>query len=201
MQKNRGCTEESVERTHRHLASRDSCNPGTGIPRTPLQLAGLPFRERCGSRPTNFSIRAYCLAYCEASDHAISLCAELVTDPPNVVADRVQLQQVLMNLMLNGIDAMKESGGELSVRTRRSEEGLLTISISDTGTGLPAGKEDEIFKAFFTTKPQGSGMGLAISRSIVESHGGRLWATSQEGQGTTFHFTVPITRVETAIRA
>jgi signal transduction histidine kinase len=70
------------------------------------------------------------------------------------------------------------------------------ISVSDTGAGLPAGRADEIFNAFFTTKPQGSGMGLAISRSIVESHGGRLWATSNEGRGATFHFTLPTAAVE-----
>jgi signal transduction histidine kinase len=103
----------------------------------------------------------------------------------------VQLQQVFMNLMLNGIEAMRGSGGELTIRTSLSDEVHMMISVSDTGVGLPIGKEDAIFNAFFTTKPQGSGMGLAISRSIVESQGGQLWATSNEGQGVTLHFTVP----------
>jgi signal transduction histidine kinase len=107
-----------------------------------------------------------------------------------MTADRVQLQQVLMNLMLNGIEAMKETGGVLTVKMGRYEGGQVLIAVSDTGVGLPAGKTDEIFNAFFTTKPQGSGMGLAISRSIVESHGGRLWATSNDGRGATFHFTL-----------
>jgi signal transduction histidine kinase len=103
----------------------------------------------------------------------------------------VQLQQVLMNLMLNGIEAMKETGGVLTVKTGQGSDGQVLISVSDTGVGLPAGSADEIFNAFFTTKPQGSGMGLAISKSIVEAHGGRIWATVNEGLGATFHFTVP----------
>jgi signal transduction histidine kinase len=98
--------------------------------------------------------------------------------------------------MLNGIEAMKEAGGMLTVKTERSECGQVLISVTDTGVGLPAGKADEIFNPFFTTKPQGSGMGLAISRSIVESHGGRLWATSNEERGTAFHFTLPTAALE-----
>jgi signal transduction histidine kinase len=141
------------------------------------------------------------LLRCEATDHAVLLSTELAVDVPNVIADRVQLQQVLMNLMLNGIEAMKESGGQLTVRTRLSEGGLVSVSVSDTGVGLPSGKEDEIFNAFFTTKPQGSGMGLAISRSIVESHGGHLWATSHEGRGTTFYFTLPTTGTDAPVVA
>jgi signal transduction histidine kinase len=127
----------------------------------------------------------------EANEHAVSIRTDLSADLPKITADRVQLQQVLMNLMLNGIEAMKETGGVLTVGTGRSETGQVLISVSDTGVGLPAGRADEIFDAFFTTKPQGSGMGLAISRSIVESHGGRLWATSHDGRGATFHFTLP----------
>jgi signal transduction histidine kinase len=117
---------------------------------------------------------------------------EFADDLPKVMADRVQLQQVFMNLMLNGIDAMKETGGELTIQSVVSEGGQqLMISVSDTGVGLPAEKTDQIFNAFFTTKPQGSGMGLAISRSIVESHGGRLWATPNPDRGATFSFTLP----------
>ncbi len=132
----------------------------------------------------------------EANEYAVSIRTDLAPDLPKITADRVQLQQVLMNLMLNGIEAMKETGGVLTVKTRRGESGQVQISVSDTGVGLPAGKADEIFNTFFTTKPQGTGMGLAISRSIVESHGGRLWATSHNGRGATFHFTVPTAVVE-----
>jgi PAS domain S-box-containing protein len=127
----------------------------------------------------------------EANEHDVSIRTDLAANLPKITADRVQVQQVLMNLMLNGIEAMKETGGVLTVKTERSDCGQVLISVSDTGTGLPAGRADEIFNAFFTTKSQGSGMGLAISRSIVESHGGHLSATSQDGQGATFHFTLP----------
>jgi PAS domain S-box-containing protein len=132
----------------------------------------------------------------EANGYAVSICTDLAADLPEVTADRVQLQQLLMNLMLNGIEAMKETGGVLTVKTGRGEGGQVLISVSDTGVGLPAGRADEIFDAFFTTKLQGSGMGLAISRSIVESHGGRLWATCNDGRGATFHFTLPTAVVE-----
>jgi PAS domain S-box-containing protein len=135
----------------------------------------------------------------EANGYAVSIRTDLAADLPKITADRVQLQQVLMNLMLNGIEAMKETGGVLTVRTRRGECGQVLISVSDTGVGLPDGGADEIFNAFFTTKPQGSGMGLAISRSIVESHHGRLWATPNDGRGATFHFTVPTVEVSAAI--
>jgi PAS domain S-box-containing protein len=127
----------------------------------------------------------------EANQYAVSIRAGLGAVLPKCTADRVQLQQVLMNLMLNGIEAMKETGGMLTVKSGRGDGSQLLISVSDTGVGLPAGRADEIFNAFFTTKPQGSGMGLAISRSIVESHGGRLWATANDGRGATFHFTLP----------
>jgi signal transduction histidine kinase len=127
----------------------------------------------------------------EANEYAASIRTDLAADLPKITADRVQLQQVLMNLMLNGIEAMKETGGVLTVKTERGEGGQALISVSDTGVGLPAERSDEIFNAFFTTKPQGSGMGLAISRSIVESHGGRLWANGDGGRGATFHFTLP----------
>src|SRR6201997_4718817 len=107
---------------------------------------------------------------------------DLSAELPKIMVDRVQLQQVFMNLMLNAIEAMKDSGGELAVKSEL-QGGQLQFSVSDTGVGLPAENMDQIFSAFFTTKSQGSGMGLAISRSIVESHGGRLWATSNNGRG------------------
>jgi len=131
------------------------------------------------------------LLHNEAVGHSISLRTELDPQLPQIMADRVQVQQVLMNLMLNGIEAMANGAGELTVRSQRTENALLMISVSDTGVGLPSEKADLIFNAFYTTKPQGTGMGLAISRSIVEAHGGRLWATANAQRGATFHFTVP----------
>ena len=129
----------------------------------------------------------------EASRYSVSIQAELSANSPRVMADRVQLQQVLMNLMLNGIEAMQDtkSGGQLTIRSLRGENGQLLISVSDTGMGLPPEQADQIFNAFFSTKAQGTGMGLSISRSIIESHGGRLWATSNSGRGATFNFTIP----------
>ena len=126
----------------------------------------------------------------EANRYGVSIRMDLGADLPKTMADRVQLQQVLMNLMLNGIEAMKETGGILTVKSQTEDRQVL-ISVSDTGVGLPAENMDRIFDAFFTTKPQGSGMGLAISRSIIESHGGRLSATANTGRGASFHFSLP----------
>jgi PAS domain S-box-containing protein len=133
----------------------------------------------------------------EARRHGMSLRTDLKDDLPTTVADRVQIQQVLMNLMLNGIEAMKDTGGVLTVKSQSREDGQIEISVSDTGPGLPIDKADQIFDAFFTTKPQGSGMGLAISKSIVESQGGRIWANGDSGLGATFHFTLPAGSAET----
>jgi PAS domain S-box-containing protein len=127
----------------------------------------------------------------EANRHAIAMRGDFAREIPKTVADPVQLQQVLMNLMLNGIEAMHGTGGELVVKCALAGDGELLVSVSDTGPGLPEGKAEQIFNAFFTTKPQGTGMGLAISRSIIESHGGRLWASDNAGRGATFHFTLP----------
>jgi C4-dicarboxylate-specific signal transduction histidine kinase len=126
----------------------------------------------------------------EAIRSSVAVRTELTADIPEIMADRVQLQQVFMNLVLNALEAMRDEGGELTVKSQRKDDQLL-ISVADTGPGLPTGNVDQIFSAFFTTKPQGSGMGLAISRSIVESHGGRLWATANDGRGATFHLTLP----------
>jgi signal transduction histidine kinase len=130
----------------------------------------------------------------EANRYAISIRTELAEELPKVMADRVQLQQVFMNLMLNGFDAMKETtgGGELTIKSEASDAQLL-ISVSDTGVGLPPEQADQIFRAFFTTKDRGTGMGLPISRSIIESHGGHLWAAGASGCGATFQFTLRAT--------
>lgn len=132
------------------------------------------------------------LLHSDATRYSISMCTELAAELPKVKADRVQLQQVFMNLMLNGIEAMKDTGGELTLKTQLADEDHLMISVSDTGVGLPTEKVEQIFNAFYTTKSQGTGMGLSISRTIVESHGGRLWATSNDEQGATFHFVLPV---------
>ena len=134
----------------------------------------------------------------EATRHSISVRTELAADLRQVMGDRVQLQQVVMNLMTNSIDAMKAVDGmrELAIRSQRGDNEQLLVSVSDTGVGLPPEQVDQIFNAFFTTKPHGTGMGLRICRSIVESHGGRLWAGDNSPRGASFYVSLP-TRVET----
>ena len=99
-----------------------------------------------------------------------------------------------MNLMLNGLEAIKEMGapGKLTITSEQDENGQLLVSVADTGLGLQPEQADQIFDVFFTTKSQGTGMGLPISRSIIESHGGHLWGTSNSGPGATFHFNLPV---------
>ena len=128
----------------------------------------------------------------EATQYSISVRTELTADLPQVMGDRVQLQQVLMNLILNGIEAMKDVDGtrELALNSQQTESEQLLVTVRDTGKGLPP-QRDQIFDAFFTTKPQGLGMGLSISRSIVESHGGRLWTADNSPRGATFSLTLP----------
>jgi PAS domain S-box-containing protein len=135
------------------------------------------------------------LLHGEATKFAVLVRTELAADLPQVMGDRVQLQQVLMNLMMNSIDAMRDVDGtrELTIQSQRGENGQALISVSDTGVGLPPQQADQIFNAFFTTKPNGTGMGLRISLSIVESHGGRLWASENSPRGATFQFTLPAT--------
>jgi PAS domain S-box-containing protein len=129
----------------------------------------------------------------EAKRHSIAIRTDLAEGLPKVMADRVQLQQAFMNLMLNGIEAMRDITGELSIKVRLAENGQLLISVSDAGVGLPADNVEKVFDAFFTTKVKGTGLGLAITRSIIASHGGRIWAARNSGRGATFHFTLPST--------
>jgi PAS domain S-box-containing protein len=138
------------------------------------------------------------LLHGEATRYSLSVRTELAADLPQVMGDRVQLQQVVMNLMTNSIDAMKAVDGmrELAIRTQRADNEQLLLSVSDTGVGLPPEQADQIFNAFFTTKPHGTGMGLRICRSIVESHGGRLWAGDNSPRGASFYVSLP-TKVET----
>jgi PAS domain S-box-containing protein len=129
----------------------------------------------------------------EATRYSISVRMELAANLPQIMGDRVQLQQVLMNLIMNSIDAMKDVDGtrELVIKSQRGENGQVLASVSDTGVGLPPQQADQVFNAFFTTKPHGTGMGLRISRSIVESHGGRLWAAGNSPRGASFSLTLP----------
>lgn len=129
----------------------------------------------------------------QAMRHEISLRTELTPDLPRVLGDRVQLQQVALNLIVNGIDAMRDVDGvrEMVIQSQRTENDQILVSFTDTGIGLPPQLAEQIFDPFFTTKPHGTGMGLRICRSIVESHGGRLWAIGSLERGATFQLTLP----------
>ena len=130
----------------------------------------------------------------EAARYDVSICAELMDNLSQVAGDRTQLKQVLMNLMINGIEAMNNGEGkrELTIKSQGADNGQITVSVSDTGVGLPPLAVNQIFDAFFTTKPHSIGIGLSISRSIIEEHGGRLWATNNSSRGANFHLTLPV---------
>jgi PAS domain S-box-containing protein len=132
------------------------------------------------------------LLHNEASQHSVSVHTKLAADQPLIVADRIQLQQVLMNLMINGIEAMKAVDGprQLTLGTQNDKDEQLLVSVEDTGIGLPPNHSSQIFNAFFTTKEHGTGMGLRISQTIIEAHGGRLWAMDNHPRGAIFHFTL-----------
>lgn len=132
----------------------------------------------------------------EAQRKQVTVISELGTGLPSVKADRIQLQQVLINLVMNGIDAMNEIEGRkpcLTLKTDRVEDGVVA-TVTDCGVGFDAGKVEQLFKPFHTTKPTGLGMGLAISRSIIEAHGGRLWAENNPDFGASFKFSLPVER-------
>src|SRR3984885_1034706 len=130
----------------------------------------------------------------EATQHSVFVQTKLAADRPLIVADRIQLQQVLMNLMINGIDAMKAVDGprQLTLGTQNDGNEQLLVSVQDTGIGIPPDQAGQIFNAFFTTKEHGTGMGLRISRTIIEAHGGRLWATDNHPREASFRFTLAV---------
>jgi C4-dicarboxylate-specific signal transduction histidine kinase len=130
----------------------------------------------------------------ELINNAVSLRLELAPAPSRILGDRVQLQQVIINLVMNGIEAMQsvtERPRELTIRSRQDEAGQVLVSVTDCGVGISAENANRLFNAFFTTKSSGMGMGLSICRSIMEAHGGRLWATTNLPHGATFQFTLP----------
>jgi PAS domain S-box-containing protein len=134
------------------------------------------------------------LAQSEVQGNRVALQTQLSDELPLVLGDRIQLQQVILNLVMNGIEAMSavaDRSRDLLIRSRQYESDKVLVGVQDSGTGLESESLDHLFTAFFTTKPQGMGMGLAISRSIIEAHGGRLWATANEGRGAVFQFTLP----------
>ena len=140
----------------------------------------------------------------EVKGKGVIVRTQFADDLAPVLGDRVQLQQVVLNLIMNGIEAMSSVEGrprELVITTRNVEDGQVRVAIQDSGTGLEPQNLEKIFDAFYTTKPAGLGLGLSVSRSIVQKHGGRLWATANDGPGTTFQFTVPKSDEEPPVAA
>jgi signal transduction histidine kinase len=129
----------------------------------------------------------------DAERRQVTIRFDLAERLPVVMADIVQLQQVVLNVVINGIEAVAAADPprEILVTTLEREPGLLQLTIRDTGVGVPAEQLDKIFEPFVTTKPEGLGMGLSISRSIVQAHGGRIWATANDGRGLTVHVELP----------
>jgi len=127
-------------------------------------------------------------------NHRVDLRLDLESQLPRVLGDRVQLQQVVINLVINGIEAMAHVTDRprwMSIRSHRDEGGQVALSVQDVGVGIDSENANRLFNAFYTTKREGMGMGLSISRSIVEAHGGRIWATNNEGPGATIQFSLP----------
>jgi C4-dicarboxylate-specific signal transduction histidine kinase len=154
--------------------------------------AGAPQTARLALNDVIAEVLA--LAQGELRRHGVALHTDLAADLPPVWGDRVQLQQVLLNLMMNGIDAMKavtDRPRALRIRAQPHEAGTVLVAVQDAGTGIAPQDLERVFEPFYTTKPDGMGMGLAISRSIMEAHGGRLWAAANDAQGATFQFTLP----------
>ena len=154
--------------------------------KAPLQKVWLDINETV--------LETLVLTRMEVAQHRASLGTQLSDDAPLVWADRIQLQQVILNLIINGIEAVSAVGDgprDLLVSTARHESDGVLLTVRDSGTGLDPGKLDHIFDAFYTTKREGMGMGLAVSRSIIQAHSGRLWASPNEPRGAVFQFTLP----------
>ena len=140
------------------------------------------------------ALEAVALSLTDLESEQVILRMELADDLPPVPADRIQLQQVILNLLRNAVDAMSEVNGrtrQLTVRTERSQRDSVCLSVEDVGIGIDPSKAERLFDPFFTTKITGMGIGLSVSRAMIESHRGRLWATPNDGHGTTFSFSIP----------
>jgi C4-dicarboxylate-specific signal transduction histidine kinase len=158
-----------------------------------------PRKDRLDINEAVFDVVA--LTRSEVLKHDVILRMDLTSASPTVTGDRIQLQQVVLNLIMNAVEAMSrtdEGARELRISTKMNGAGGVLVSVRDSGPGLDPQSTDQLFEAFYTTKPDGMGMGLAICRSIIEAHAGRLWATGNEPRGAVFQFTLPPERDETA---
>ena len=175
-------------------SARDGKQAGEVIGRIrALVKRSAPTKARLDLRETIHE--ALAVINIEAERHQVSVGTELAAGLPPVQADRVQLQQVVLNLVMNGIDAMKsvtDRPRELLIKSQPHEPEELLVAVQDSGIGVDQQNMERLFEPFYTTKPEGMGLGLRISRSIIEAHGGRLWATPNAGPGVTVQFTLPI---------
>jgi signal transduction histidine kinase len=161
------------------------------LKKTPTQKSALDINE--------IVQETIALAHSEVQKNQILLQTNFSAALPKVAGDKIQLQQVLLNLLMNGMESIKtatDGAAQLSVETEEYEENYILVAVKDSGVGLDPGSLDKIFEAFYTTKEEGMGMGLSISRSIIEAHGGRLWAIPNDGNGMTFQFTLPVSPFE-----
>jgi C4-dicarboxylate-specific signal transduction histidine kinase len=173
----------------------DDANRASEVIRRVRALANKTGLEK-GPLDVNDVVReVIALVQRELISHGVSLRMELAPALPTILGDRIQLQQVIINLVMNGIEAMQsvtDRPRELVIQSRQDETHRVLTSVTDCGVGISAENSDRLFNAFFTTKSSGMGMGLPICRSIMEGHGGRLWATANAPHGATFQFTLPV---------
>jgi C4-dicarboxylate-specific signal transduction histidine kinase len=173
----------------------DDGNRASEVIRRVRSLANKTGVERFPLDVNDVAREVIALVQRELTSHRVSLRMELAPALPIILADRVQLQQVIINLVMNGIEAMQsvtDRPRELVIRSHQDETQQVLISVTDCGVGISTENADRLFNPFFTTKSSGMGMGLSICRSIIEAHGGRLWATANIPHGATFQFTLPV---------
>jgi PAS domain S-box-containing protein len=173
----------------------DDSNRASEVIRQVRALANKTEIEKVALNVNDLVGEVIALVQRELTSHRISLRMGLAPALPMILGDRVQLQQVIINLVMNGIEAMQsvtDRPRELAIRSRQDETQQVLVSVTDCGVGIPAENADRLFSPFFTTKSGGMGMGLSICRSIMEAHGGRLWAAANDRHGATFHFTLPV---------
>jgi signal transduction histidine kinase len=173
----------------------DDSNRASEVIRRVRSLANKTSVEKAPLNVNDVVRDVIALVQRELTSHRVSLRAELALSLPMIRGDRVQLQQVIINLAMNGMEAMQsvtDRPRELVIRSRQDGANQVLVSVTDCGVGIPAENADRLFNAFFTTKSSGMGMGLSVCRSIMEAHGGRLWAIANVPHGATLQFTLPV---------
>jgi signal transduction histidine kinase len=173
----------------------DDSNRASEVIRRVRSLANKTDVEKLPLDVNDVTREVIALVQRELASQQVSLRMELAHTLPMILGDRVQLQQVIINLAMNSMEAMQsvtDRPRELVIRSRESESQQVLLSVTDCGVGMPTESADRLFEAFFTTKPNGMGMGLSICRSIIEAHGGRLWATENLPHGVTLQFSLPV---------